>query len=92
MPTFDPTKPATSSLISSRELRDQLNALNDQITTMSGQLSDLPSDVLPRMTAAGSLPPLTAAFSNPCLGPPTAGRLRCSSAPECKSHRSPGPR
>ena len=65
MPTFDPSKPAASSLISSGELRDQLNALNDQITTVSGQLSDLSSDVLPQLTAVGSLTPLTAPFSNP---------------------------
>ena len=57
MPTFDPSKPVPSSLISSGELRDQLNALNDQITTVSGQLSDLSSDVLPQLTAAGSLTP-----------------------------------
>jgi hypothetical protein len=43
MPTFDPSKPAAISLISSGELRDQL--------------SDLSSDVLPQMTAAGSLTP-----------------------------------
>ena len=49
MPTFDPTKPAASSLISSGELRDQLNALNDQLTTVSGKLSDLSSDGRPRI-------------------------------------------
>jgi hypothetical protein len=33
MPTFDPPKPAANSLVSSSELRDQLNALNDSLAT-----------------------------------------------------------
>ena len=52
MPAFDPSKPAASSLISLGELRDQLNASNDQITTVSGQLGDLSSDLLTQMPAA----------------------------------------
>jgi len=39
MPTFDPTKPAANTLVSSSELRDQLNALNDSLTA-ADTLSD----------------------------------------------------
>lgn len=39
MPTFDPTKPAANSEVSSSELRDQLNALNDSTNDQVGSLS-----------------------------------------------------
>ena len=38
---FDPTKPATGTLISSAELRNQFNALNDLITNLQSQVTDL---------------------------------------------------
>ncbi|MDB6123188.1 MAG: hypothetical protein JWQ71_2181 [Pedosphaera sp.] len=34
MPTFDPTKPANNAAVSSAELRNQLNALNDQFVNV----------------------------------------------------------
>ena len=58
---FDSTKPGNGSLISSSELREQFNALNDLITGLQSQVTTLDA----RVTALEN-PPLTAAgFGEP---------------------------
>ena len=39
---FDPTLPANNSLVSSAELRNQFNGLNEQIVLMQDQVDDTP--------------------------------------------------
>jgi hypothetical protein len=41
MPVFDPTLPATNSPVTSQDLRNQLNALNDQFTTLNTTVTGL---------------------------------------------------
>ena len=40
---FDPTLPANNSLVSSSELREQFNGLNQEITTLNDTVSLLPT-------------------------------------------------
>jgi hypothetical protein len=58
MPTFDPTKPAANSPILSAELRNQLNALNDRLSTLETEVTGV-------FANANSVDTLTVAFSNP---------------------------
>ena len=39
---FDPTLPVNNSLVSSAELRNQFNGLNEQIVLMQDQVDDTP--------------------------------------------------
>jgi len=58
MPVFDPTLPATNSPVTSLELRHQLNALNDQFTTLNTTVTGVFSN-------ANAVDPLTTPFATP---------------------------
>jgi hypothetical protein len=64
MPVFDPTKPAANSPITSSELRNQFNALNDGATAFQSIVTGVLANV-------NSVDTLTTPFTTP----PTAADL-----------------
>jgi hypothetical protein len=65
MPTFDPTKPAANSEVSSAELRDQLNALNNGLTAATGSANNANNEIAYLNNNIASLSLLTTNYTDP---------------------------
>jgi hypothetical protein len=65
MPTFDPTKPVANSQISSAELRDQLNALNDALTATTTTANNAFGPVNNWQANLSTLTQLTTTYTDP---------------------------